>query len=284
MPRPAPRLAGWASPAALKNVGFSLGFVDECWAKVELHGAGAVERAVVRHAGAEVGQGAHQVMRQVAAEVLRLPLEQVDLIADSTETTRNSGSVSASRMTFMAGNAIQGAAQQALQKWQNEEERPCVAAYRYLPRPTTPYDRDTGASDPNITYGYCAQAAEVEVDLDSGHVQVLRLWSVNDVGRAINPQQVEGQIEGAIAQRVGWALHEDFKQAQGRVLTDQLSTYLIPTVLDAPVEVIRSSWNSPIRRGPWARAAWPRCPSFPRRRPSSPPCTTPPASGSTRCR
>lgn len=247
---PARRARGVGIACCLKNVGFSLGFVDECWAEVELHGAGAIERAVVRHAGAEVGQGAHQVMRQVAAEVLRLPLEQVDLIADSTETTRNSGSVSASRMTFMAGNAILGAAQQALQKWQNEEERPCVAAYRYLPRPTTPYDRDTGASDPNITYGYCAQAAEVEVDLDSGRVQVLRLWSVNDVGRAINPQQVEGQIEGAIAQSVGWALQEDFKQAQGRVLTDQLSTYLIPTVLDTPVEVIPIILELPDPQGP----------------------------------
>ncbi len=78
----------------------------------------------------------------------------------------------------------------------------------------------------------------MEVDLDTGHITVLRLWSANDVGKAINPQQVEGQIEGAVAQSVGWTIQEDFKQANGRVLTDQLSTYLIPTVLDVPVEML----------------------------------------------
>ncbi|NUQ38222.1 MAG: xanthine dehydrogenase family protein [Caldilineales bacterium] len=247
---PARRARGVGIACCFKNVGFSLGYVDECWAGVELYGDGSIERAVVRHAGAEVGQGAHQIMRQIAADVLRLPLEQVELIAEDTDATRNSGSASASRMTFMAGNAILGAAQQALQKWQNEEDRPCVAEYRYLPRPTTPYDHDTGAGDPNITYGYCAQAAEVEVDLDSGRIQVLRLWSVNDVGRALNPQLVAAQIEGAVAQSVGWTLQEDFKQAQGSVLTDQLSTYLIPTVLDTPLEIIPIILELPDPQGP----------------------------------
>lgn len=244
------RARGIGFACCFKNVGFSLGFVDECWATVELHGQGQIDRAVVHHAGAEVGQGTHTIMAQIAAEALGIPVERVEMVVSDTEVTSNSGSASASRMTFAAGNSILGAAQQAKAMWENEDDRPCIATYRFVPRKTTPYDHDTGASDPNITYGYCAQAAEVEVDLDTGHIHVLRLWSVNDVGHAINPQLVEGQIEGAVAQSVGWATLEEFKQRQGRVLTDQLSTYLIPTVLDVPTEVHSIILEHPDPQGP----------------------------------
>ena len=90
----------------------------------------------------------------------------------------------------------------------------------------------------------------MEVDLDTGHITVLRLWSANDVGKAINPQQVEGQIEGAVAQSVGWTIQEDFKQAEGRILTDQFSTYLIPTVFDVPVEMLPIVLEYPDPQGP----------------------------------
>jgi hypothetical protein len=96
---------------------------------------------------------------------------------------------------------------------------------------------ETGAGDPNITYGYCAQVADVEVDLDTGHVTVKRLISVNDVGKAVNPQLIEGQIEGAVAQSVGWTLLEDYIQRTGAPLTPHLSTYLIPGVLDVVEEI-----------------------------------------------
>jgi CO/xanthine dehydrogenase Mo-binding subunit len=134
-------------------------------------------------------------------------------------------------MTFMAGNAIVGAAQRALAAWQ-EEERPARADFVFHPRPTTGYDRTTGEADPNITYGYCAQVADVAVDLETGHVTLKRLVSVNDVGRAVNPQMVEGQIEGAVAQSAGWALLEHYVQSEGRAQSTRLSTYLIPSVLD----------------------------------------------------
>ncbi len=247
---PARKAHGVGIACSLKNVGFSLGFPEECWATVELHGEGEIERAVLYHAGAEVGQGAHTVFRQFAAEALDVPIERVELVASDTDETDNSGSVSASRMTFMAGNAIQGAALQARQLWEDEEDRPCVATYRFTPRPTTGYDPETGASDPNISYGYCAQAAEVEVDLDTGHITVLHLWSANDVGRAINPQLVEGQIEGAVSQSVGWAIQEDLKQEKGRILSDQFSTYLIPTVLDVPAKIEPLVLEYPDPQGP----------------------------------
>ena len=247
---PGRKARGVGIAASFKNVGFSLGAPEECYATVELHGDGEIERVVLRHAGAEVGQGSHTAFRQFVAEALELPVERVELIASDTDETDNSGSVSASRMTFMAGNAILGAAQLAKQMWEDEEDRPCIATYRYTPRPTSGYDPKTGASDPNITYGYCVQAAEVEVDLDTGHITVLRLWSGNDVGKAVNPQQVEGQIEGAVAQSVGWTIQEDFKQENGRVLTNQLSTYLIPTVLDVPVEMHPIVLEYPDPQGP----------------------------------
>ncbi|HAJ35530.1 MAG TPA: aldehyde oxidase [Chloroflexi bacterium] len=245
-----PRLArGVGFACCFKNVGFSLGFPEHCSAWVELHGNGVIERAIVGCVGADVGQGAHSAFRQIAAEVLGLAPEQVEVRTESTEVTGSSGSSSASRMTFMAGNAIKGAAERALQEWQNEE-RPARAEFIFHPRPTTPYNRENGASDPNVTYGYCAQVAEVEVDLDTGHVHVLRLISANDVGRAVNPQQVEGQIEGAVVQAMGWALMEKYVQREGRAVTQHLSTYLIPGVLDAPTIIEPIILEFPDPQGP----------------------------------
>jgi CO/xanthine dehydrogenase Mo-binding subunit len=232
-----------------KNVGFSLGFPEACTAWVELQGGAQIEAAVVGCVGADVGQGAHTVFQQIAAEVLGIDPARVTLRVDHSDITDSSGSSSASRMSFMAGNAIQGAAHQALAAWENEE-RPARAEFTFRPRPTTAYARETGESDPNITYGYCAQVADVAVDLDTGHVTVKRLISVNDVGRAINPQQVEGQIEGAVAQAVGWTLLEEFVQENGKTLTPHLSTYLIPGVLDVVEEIVPVILEYPDPQGP----------------------------------
>ncbi len=243
------KVRGIGIATSYKNVGFSLGYVDESWAIVELHGGAEIEKVVVHHAGADVGQGAHTVMRQFAADFAGVPLEKVELIADDTDHTLNSGSSSASRQTFMAGNAIQGAVREALKLWGNEE-RPAIATYRYVPRATTPYDPETGEADPNITYGYCTQAAEVEVDLDTGRITVLNFWNVTDVGKAVNPQMVRGQILGAVAQSVGWTLMEELKYENGQVLTDKLSTYLVPTVLDTAVQVAPDILENPDPQGP----------------------------------
>jgi CO/xanthine dehydrogenase Mo-binding subunit len=230
------KLRGTGFACAFKNVGFSFGAPENCTATVELHGATSIERAVLHHAGAEVGQGTHSVMRQFAAETLGIPLDSVQLVVSDTAVTENSGSVSASRMTFMAGNAIKGACEEALLKWQREE-RPAGATYTYRPPKTTPYDPQTGKCEPNFAYGYVAQAATVDVDSETGEIHLLEVISANDVGRAINPQQVQGQIEGAVVQAAGYATIENFIQQDGYVLTDKLSNYLIPTVLDVPDKV-----------------------------------------------
>jgi CO/xanthine dehydrogenase Mo-binding subunit len=236
--------------AGFKNVGFSFGYQENCWARVELHGKEKIEQVIAFHAGAEVGQGAHTVMAQMAAEAVGVPLDKVTLLASDTATMGNSGSVSASRMTFMAGNAIRGAAQVALENWR-AEERPAVGEYRYLAPQTTPFTKETGHSMPNFAYAYAAQAVEVEVDLETGSVRLVRVVSADDVGQAINPRLVEGQIEGAVVQAQGYALMEDFQMKDGYVLTDQLSTYLIPTALDVPDFVDPVIVEVPDPRGPW---------------------------------
>ncbi|MEK6222829.1 MAG: xanthine dehydrogenase family protein molybdopterin-binding subunit, partial [Chloroflexota bacterium] len=145
-----------------KNVGFSFGFPEESWAEIEIHVTTEIEKVVLHQAGSDVGQGAHTVFKQMAAEAVGVSIDKVELVVADTAVTRNAGSSSASRMTFMAGNAIRGAANEALQKWQ-DEERPAVSEYQYQPPKTTPYEKDTGKSMPNFAYGYVAEAIEVEV-------------------------------------------------------------------------------------------------------------------------
>lgn len=247
---------------AFKNVGFSFGAPEQCWATVELHGGAEIERVVLRHAGAEVGQGAHTAMAQMAAGAIGVPLDKVEMVVSDTAVTDNSGSASASRMTFMAGNAIRGASELAMRKWV-DEERPAIAAFQYRPPKTTPFDPETGYSEPNFAYGYVAEAVEVEVDLETGHVRLVDVVCADDVGRAINPRLVEGQIEGAVAQAQGYAILENFVTAGGRVLTPYLSNYLIPTVLDVPDSVKSVLIEHPDPIGPWGARGMAEMPFLP---------------------
>jgi CO/xanthine dehydrogenase Mo-binding subunit len=255
--------SGIGLAVALKNIGFSFGYQENCWAKVELRGRAEVEEAVVTIGSADVGQGAHSAIRQMAAEALGLLPEQVRLIASDTSTSPgSSGSTSASRMTFMAGNAVRGAAQQAQAQWQ-AEDRPAIAEYTYLAPETTPFDPETGYGVPNLAYGYVAQAVEVEVDTETGELRILRVVCANDVGKAINPQQIEGQIEGAIVQAAGWATCENFITEGGHVLTQHLSTYLIPTIGDIPEVVESIIIEHPDPRGPWGARGMGEMPFIP---------------------
>jgi CO/xanthine dehydrogenase Mo-binding subunit len=137
-----------------------------------------------------------------------------------------------------------------LEKWR-AEDRPAIAEHTYLAPATTPFDPETGHGVPNFAYGYVAQAVEVEVDIETGQVRVLRVVSANDVGKAINPQQVEGQIEGGVAQAVGWVTCEHLIVKDGYVATPHLSTYLIPTVADVPERVDSIIVEQADPEGPW---------------------------------
>jgi len=248
--RPLSIVRGQGFAAGFKNIGFSFGYQENCWAKVEIHGNAEIDHVLLHHAGAEVGQGTHTVMVQMAAQAVGVPFEKVKIIASDSATMENSGSVSASRMTFMSGNAIRGAAEVALKKWKSEE-RPAIGEFKYLAPRTTQFDKETGHSTPNFAYAFVAQAAEVEVDTETGHVRVVRFLSADDVGQPINPALVEGQVEGAVVQAQGYAVLEDFKTIKGRVLTDQLSTYLIPTIWDIPEKVETVFVQVPDPNGPW---------------------------------
>lgn len=248
--------------AGYKNVGYSFGFPEQSWATVEIYGKAEIERVIVRHGGTDVGQGAHTVMVQMAAEGTGVPVEKVHLITADTAETQTPGSASASRMTFMAGNAIKGAAEQALEGWQREE-RPAIATYQYRPPRTSPYDPMTGKSEPNFAYGYVAESAEVEVDIETGQIHVLRMVCANDVGCAINPQLVQGQIEGAVVQGIGYAIMENLRTQDGKIRNPTLSTYLIPTVMDVPVEVKSVILEYPDPIGPWGARGMAEMPLIP---------------------
>jgi CO/xanthine dehydrogenase Mo-binding subunit len=250
-PAGCPVRRGVGIATALKNVGYSFGYADNCRVKVALIGGEEIEEAVVYIGSAEVGQGTHTVIGQMAAEALGVPLKRVRLVVSDTATTpRSSGSVSASRMTLMSGNAVCGAAARALEIWR-AGERPAIAEFTYHAPRTTPFDQETGCGTPNFSYGYVSQAVEVEVDTETGELRILRVVCADDVGRAINPQLVAGQIEGGVVQAAGWATCENFLTAGGRVLTPNLSTYLIPTIADIPVEVQSIIVENPNPIGPW---------------------------------
>ncbi len=242
------RGVGFAS--GFKNIGFSFGYPERCWATIELHGKAEIERVVVHHAGSDVGQGAHTVFKQMTADAVGVPLEKVELVLADTAHTGDSGSASASRMTFMAGNAIRGAAEIAMTRWKNED-RPAIGEFKYVPPPTTLFHPETGEATPNFAYGYVAEVVAVEVDIETGHVHISDVICADDVGKAINPQQIEGQIEGAVVQAAGYALMENFVQEKGYVKTPFLSNYLIPTVLDVPDRVTSLILEFPDQVGPW---------------------------------
>jgi len=241
---------GTGIACAHKNVGFSYGYPEQCIIDIELAGAADIERAVIRIGASEVGMGTHTVITQMAADALGIDMTQVELITSDTGETAEAGAVSASRMTFFAGNAIKEGAEIALRKWQ-DEERPVKVHHTYLPAKTTAPDPVTGQCDPNVAYAYTTQAAQVVVDMETGQVDLERVVCAIDVGKAINPQQVVGQIEGGLMQSAGWVLMENFIEEDGKVLTPNLSTYLIPTSADIPAEIKSIVLEIPDPRGPW---------------------------------
>ncbi|MBS0444965.1 MAG: molybdopterin-dependent oxidoreductase [Proteobacteria bacterium] len=208
----------------------------------------------------EIGQGTATIMPQMFADAVGLPLSSVVQVMGDTDLTLDAGKSSASRQTFVSGNAARraglalrrqlidllGADDTVLLRLDGTrlvagDRRVDLAA---LPRdaqgdvfsgeghfdpPTVPLDAD-GQGVPYATYGFAAQIAEVEVDVELATVRLLHIHAAHDVGRAINPTLVEGQIHGGIAQGIGLALMEEY--VNGR--TDNLHDYLIPTVGDVP--------------------------------------------------
>lgn len=235
---------------AYKNIGFGFGYPERCEATVELHGDDEIEHAVLFHGGAECGQGAHMAFIQMAAEALDVGFERIEGRFSDTANSGDPGSASASRLTWMAGNSILGAAEEALKSW-NEGDRPARGHFRFVPPPTTKLDPETGQGNPYIAYGYVAQVVEAAVDVGTGHVWIDRVVCADDVGRAINPDLVIGQIEGAVIQAQGYAISERLLVDEGRTLNPTLSTYLIPGIGDIPERVDSVILELADTHGPW---------------------------------
>jgi len=236
---------------------------------------------VTLYSGAvDIGQGSSTILTQIAADALGIAADRVRLVSGDTDRTADAGKTSASRQTLVSGRATEAAALDLRGKLLHQvnagaeativfseralvlrdgstEHRPDLAALEAdgngdvllgegsFDPPTTPLDA-SGQGTPYATYAFAAQMAVVEVDTALGTVKVTRMVAAHDVGRAINPTQVEGQIQGGIAQGLGLALMEEY--LPGR--TENLHDYLIPTFGDMPeIEVILV--ESPDPHGPY---------------------------------
>jgi CO/xanthine dehydrogenase Mo-binding subunit len=233
----------------MKSCGFSLGFPEQSEAKVILTGGAEIESATVVTAATDFGQGAHTVLAQIAAETLSISLDKVSLIKSDTGSIGNAGPAAASRITQYAGNAVKFAAEKALEKWR-DEERPASGLFNWKAPETASEPGEFPLSQVNsLSYG--VHAVEVEVDIETGEITLCHIAAAHDPGKAVNPVLIEGQIEGGIVQAVGWALYENFIVEHCEILTDKLSTYLIPTVLDIPEKITTIIDEEPDPMGPY---------------------------------
>jgi CO/xanthine dehydrogenase Mo-binding subunit len=215
-----------------KNIGYSEGFDDYTAARVRLFADGSAE---VHCAAAEVGQGVAGVILQVART--ELGTDDVELAPGTTATVDSAGSASASRMTWMACGAVRDACRAALEERERRGggEVDVERIYRH-PR-TSPLDPETGQTTgerSHVAYACAAMRVVAEVDVELGLTRVVWIGTAQDIGRAVNPQAVEGQIEGGTAQGLGLALMEEIQTRDGLITNASFTDYLIPTTLDMP--------------------------------------------------
>ena len=223
---------GTGFAVGFKNICFSEGFDDSCAARVRLLADGSAE---VHCAAAELGQGVSDVILQVArAELGR---DDVRLARGSTATVGSAGSTSASRQTWMVCGAVRDACRAALAEHAAGAGGEVDVERVYRHPPTSPLDPENGqvmGERAHVSFAVAAMRAVVEVDIELGLTRVVWVGIAQEVGRAINPQAVEGQIEGGIAQGIGLALMEEIQTREGLILNASFTDYLIPTALDMP--------------------------------------------------
>jgi CO/xanthine dehydrogenase Mo-binding subunit len=255
------RRRGIGVACTYKNVGYSFGFDDRSTAQIHLtlEKGGQIQQAIVRAAAVECGQGVFTALSQIAAEALSIPIERVRFAFIDTASSPDAGSCSASRHTYMTGNAVYLACQEALAKREailraETGETRIDAAYTYRGksrRPTTDWDPDTGECSPHFSYGYGAQAALIEVDTETGEIDVLKVWSANNAGKVINPAMVYGQSAGGLHMGLGYALMEEIIHQDAKLRTRRFSEYHVPTVLDMPRDFEDIQIEVPDPTGPY---------------------------------
>jgi CO/xanthine dehydrogenase Mo-binding subunit/aerobic-type carbon monoxide dehydrogenase small subunit (CoxS/CutS family) len=271
----------WGLALGFKNTGLGGGAPDKALAEVELFSNGCIE---VRTSSAEIGQGLVTVLQMIVAEEFSMPYDQVKVLLSDTDLTPDGGPTTASRQTYVTGNAAKHAAQalrQAItttlaekfdcppdqisfkeglanvndhaislgevEREMRIEGREPRALYEYWAPETQPLGQ---GGDMHFAFSFAAQAAEVEVNIRSGEVRVLRVIAANDVGKVINPLGLQGQVEGGVVMGLGNALTEDFIVEEGYVITDRLARYRVPSIVHTP-EIISIVIEHPAIDGPY---------------------------------
>jgi xanthine dehydrogenase molybdenum-binding subunit len=266
----------WGLACAYKNTGFGSGAYDAAGAEVEVFANG---RAAVRAGAAEIGQGLVGVLAQVVSEELGVPYHQVDVLVSDTDLTPDCGATTASRQTYVTGNAARHASievrrllsQTAAEMLDAPPESLLFAegAVRSnghsvpladvvktarregrLPKVTYQYVAPMAPKYHHFAFGFGAQAALVEVDIRSGETTVLKVIAACDVGRVINPLALLGQVEGSVSMGLGMALQENFVMKDGYVLTDSLHKCHLPTIDQTP-EIITFFVEDETKDGPY---------------------------------
>ncbi|MFI5909202.1 molybdopterin cofactor-binding domain-containing protein [Dactylosporangium sp. NPDC051541] len=218
----------------IKNVGFSEGFDDYSTARVRLELVGGEPAAVVHTAAAEVGQGLVTVLAQIVRT--ELGVERVT-VATADTTIGSAGSSSASRQTYVTGGAVKAACEavrRELERRGGALGEPIDETVEWRHKPTFPLDPHTGQGNAHVQYAFAAHRATVDVDVELGLVRVVEIATAQDVGKALHPQSVRGQIAGGTAQGLGLAVMEEIQLVDGRIRNPSFTDYLIPTILDVP--------------------------------------------------
>lgn len=271
----------WGFAVAYKNTGLGGGAPDKAGAEVELYRDGTLE---VRTSSAELGQGLVTVLQMIVAEEFNCSPQQVKVLVMDTDLAPDGGPTTASRQTYVSGNAALYAARTLRQaivatlaerfdcspeeirfeeglarikgravtsgevvQWMQNEGRQPRAFYEYWAPVTKPLGE---GGDMHFAYAFAAQAAEVEVNTRTGEVRVLRVIAAHDVGKALNPLGLQGQVEGGIMMGIGNALIENFIMEDGMIFSDRMARYRIPTIGHTP-EIYSIVVEHPTQAGPY---------------------------------
>ena len=271
----------------LYGVGYGFNRADHSAAMVEVADDGSV---TVLSGACDMGQGSDSIFCQIAAEALGISYDHVKIISADTAFTPDALASTASRQTFVSGEAVRLAADDAKKHllnlaavlletpvedldikkdvvfsksspdsiqmpfsklaWEAHFRGKRFMGFAWHDNTTPDVDKETNQGDAYATYIYATQVADVEVDTETGQVKVIRVAAAHDVGKAINPVNVEQQIEGAVVQAMGYAIMEDVQLKDGKTLTPSFAKFVIPTSVDSP-EIIFYIVESNDPKGPY---------------------------------
>jgi len=255
------RRFAWGIAVGYKNTGLGGGAPDKATAEVEAwHDPDMGLMAEVRISSAEMGQGLPAVLAACAAEELGIPTEHVSVLLGDTDHCPDGGPTTASRQSYVSGNAARLAAKEvARQLVSTESPKRIKAQYEYWAPKTKPLG--TGG-DMHVAFGFCAQAALCEINMRSGEVTVRKIVAAHDVGRALNPLTLEGQIEGGIVMCIGYTLTEHYIQEDGVPWTNVMARYKAPSITHAP-KIISHIVEHNTAAGPFGAKGVGELPSIP---------------------